>query len=75
MKVKMNDIKIITFFHKNEHIPFMTCMVKNVEEHEQGVDLIFEKVIASMLKITILFSCLNQRMIATRKEWLMYVGD
>lgn len=53
----------------------MTCMVKNVEEHEQGVDLTLEKVIASMLKITILFSCLNQRMIATRKEWLMYVGD
>lgn len=39
----MNDIKIITFFHKNEHISFMTCMVKNVEEHEQGVDLTLEK--------------------------------
>lgn len=38
----MNDIKIITLFHKNEHIPFMTCMVKDVEEHEQGVNLTLE---------------------------------
>lgn len=38
----MNDIKIITVFHKNEHIPFMTCIVKDVEEHEQGLNLTLE---------------------------------
>lgn len=35
----MNDIKIVTLFHENEKIPFMTCMVKDVEEHEQGLNL------------------------------------
>ncbi|MGL3291070.1 hypothetical protein [Salmonella enterica] len=38
----MSNIKIITLFHENEKIPFMTCMVKDVEENEQGVNLTFE---------------------------------
>lgn len=38
----MRNIKIITLFHENEKIPFMTCMVKDVEENEQGVNLTFE---------------------------------
>lgn len=38
----MNNIKIITIFHENEKIPFMTCIVKGIEEHEQGVKLTLE---------------------------------
>lgn len=38
----MNNFKVITLFHANEKIPFMTCMVKDVEEHEQGVKLTLE---------------------------------
>lgn len=30
----MNNIKIITQFHTNKKIPFMTCIVKEVEENE-----------------------------------------
>lgn len=41
-KVRMTNIKIITLFNTNEKIPFMTCMVKDVEEHEQGVNLTLE---------------------------------
>lgn len=33
----MNNFKIITLFHENGKIPFMTCIVKGIEEHEQGV--------------------------------------
>lgn len=39
---KMNNIKIITLFHANEKIPFLTCIVKDVEENEQGIKLTFE---------------------------------
>ena len=35
----MNNIKIITLFHTNKKIPFMTCIVKDVEENEQGIKL------------------------------------
>lgn len=38
----MNNIKIITLFHVNEKIPFITCIVKNVEENEQGIKLTLE---------------------------------
>ncbi|EOI6407810.1 hypothetical protein ACMVCI_003441 [Yersinia enterocolitica] len=38
----MNDIKIITLFNANENIPFMTCIVKDVEENEHGIKLTLE---------------------------------
>ncbi|MBA5600977.1 hypothetical protein ABRP83_14720 [Pectobacterium brasiliense] len=38
----MNNIKIIALFYANEKIPFLTCIVKDVEENEQGVKLTFE---------------------------------
>ncbi|MBN3066322.1 hypothetical protein H5A21_20185 [Pectobacterium aquaticum] len=38
----MNNIKIITLFNASEKIPFMTCIVKDVEENEQGIKLTFE---------------------------------
>ncbi|MDU5627477.1 hypothetical protein [Citrobacter sp.] len=38
----MNNIKIITRYHTNEKIPFITCIVKNVEENEQGIKLTLE---------------------------------
>lgn len=38
----MNNIKIISLFNTNEHIPFMTCTVKDVEENEHGVKLTLE---------------------------------
>lgn len=38
----MNNIKIITLYHTNEKIPFITCIVKNVEENEQGIKLNLE---------------------------------
>ena len=38
----MNNIKIISLFNANEHIPFMTCTVKDVEENEHGIKLTLE---------------------------------
>ncbi|MEQ9916574.1 hypothetical protein ABRQ01_07880 [Pectobacterium aroidearum] len=38
----MNNIKIITLFNANVKIPFMTCIVKNVEENEYGINLTLE---------------------------------
>ncbi|QSD34195.1 hypothetical protein H5A40_13995 [Pectobacterium brasiliense] len=38
----MNNIKIITLFQHNQNIPFMTCMVKYIEENEQGMKLTLE---------------------------------
>jgi len=38
----MNNIKIITLFNANENIPFMTCIVKDVEENEHGIKLTLE---------------------------------
>lgn len=38
----MNNIKIIIIFHAKEKIPFMTCMVKDVEENEQCIKLTLE---------------------------------
>lgn len=35
----MNNIKVITLFHTNEKIPFITYIVKNVEENELGIKL------------------------------------
>ncbi|MFJ5453016.1 hypothetical protein ACIPT4_08210 [Pectobacterium jejuense] len=38
----MNNIKIIMLFHANQEIPFMTCIVKDVEKNEHGINLILE---------------------------------
>lgn len=38
----MNNIKIITLFQHNQNIPFMTCIVKDIEENEQGMKLTLE---------------------------------
>lgn len=38
----MNNIKIITIFNANENIPFMICIVKDVEENEHGIKLTLE---------------------------------
>ncbi|MEI7353732.1 hypothetical protein WCT78_03835 [Pectobacterium versatile] len=38
----MNNIKIITLFNANEKIPFLSCIVKDVEENEHGINLILE---------------------------------
>lgn len=38
----MNNIKIITLFQYNQNIPFMTCIVKDIEENEQGMKFILE---------------------------------
>ncbi|MBS0849972.1 hypothetical protein [Citrobacter sp. JGM124] len=38
----MNNIKTITLFQHSQNIPFMTCIVKNVEENKQGMKLTLE---------------------------------
>ncbi|MEE3663216.1 hypothetical protein V2I52_14935 [Brenneria sp. g21c3] len=38
----MKNIKIITLFHAHEKIPFLTCIVKDMEENEQGINLSLE---------------------------------
>ncbi|WP_437891297.1 hypothetical protein [Phytobacter sp. V91] len=38
----MNNIKIITLFNANKKVPFMTCMVKGIEENKHGIKLILE---------------------------------
>lgn len=38
----MNNIKIITLFHANKKVPFMTCMAKDIEENKHGIKLILE---------------------------------
>jgi hypothetical protein len=64
----MNNIKIITLFHTNKKIPFMTCIVKDVEENEQGIKLTLEMVIISMSKIMTISSYQNQQMSVIRNE-------
>ncbi|MEI2351397.1 hypothetical protein V7R93_17895 [Klebsiella pneumoniae] len=38
----MNNIKMITLFNSNENIPFMTCIVIDVEENEHGIEFTLE---------------------------------
>ncbi|MDT7486040.1 hypothetical protein [Citrobacter koseri] len=38
----MNNIKTIILFKSHEKIPFLTCIVKGVEEDEYGMKLTFE---------------------------------
>ncbi|MBA0212981.1 hypothetical protein [Pectobacterium brasiliense] len=38
----MTNIKIITLFNTNDKIPFMNCVVKDVEENEHGIKIILE---------------------------------
>ncbi|MEI7085440.1 hypothetical protein WCU61_05115 [Pectobacterium versatile] len=38
----MNNIKIITLFHADKNVPFMTCIVKGIEENKHGIKLILE---------------------------------
>ncbi|EHZ7684737.1 hypothetical protein AB4T09_001752 [Salmonella enterica] len=38
----MNNIKTITLFQYNQNFPFMTCVVKDIEENEQGMKLTLE---------------------------------
>lgn len=64
----MNNIKIITLFHTNKKIPFMTCIVKDVEENEQGIKLTLKVVIISMSKIMAISSYQNQKMSLIRNE-------
>ncbi|CFR13201.1 TPA: hypothetical protein ACLMQK_004331 [Yersinia enterocolitica] len=37
----MSNIKIITLFHINEKTPLMTCLIKDIEENESGINLTF----------------------------------
>lgn len=64
----MNNIKIITLFHTNKKIPFMTCIVKNVEENKQGTKSLCKMVIISMSKIMTISSYQNQHMSVIRNE-------
>lgn len=38
----MKNIKIITIFRTNENIPFMTCIVNDIEENKNGIKLTLE---------------------------------
>ncbi|WP_437891483.1 hypothetical protein [Phytobacter sp. V91] len=38
----MNNIKIITLFHANKNVPFMTCMVKDIEVNKHGIKFTLE---------------------------------
>lgn len=38
----MKNIKIITIFRSNENIPFMTCIVNDIEENKNGIKLTLE---------------------------------
>lgn len=38
----MNNIKIIILFQYNQNFPFMTCVVKDIDENEQGMKIILE---------------------------------
>ncbi|HGG3601912.1 TPA: hypothetical protein ACJF0G_004505, partial [Salmonella enterica subsp. enterica serovar Chester] len=60
--------KIITLFHTNKKIPFMTCIVKNVEENKQGTKSLCKMVIISMSKIMTISSYQNQQMSVIRNE-------
>lgn len=64
----MNNIKIITLFHTNKKIPFMTCIVKNVEENKQGTKSLCKMAIISMSKIMTISSYQNQQMSVIRNE-------
>jgi hypothetical protein len=46
----------------------MTCIVKDVEENEQGIKLTLEVVIISMSKIMAISSYQNQQMSLIRNE-------
>lgn len=39
---RMINIKTITLFQHNQNFPFMTHVVKDIEENEQGMKLILE---------------------------------
>lgn len=62
----MNNIKIITFFIQIK--PFMTCIVKDVEENEQVINSLCKMVIISMSKIMTISSYQNQHMSVIRNE-------
>lgn len=38
----MKKIKIITIFRSNENIPFMTCIVNDIEENKNGIKITLE---------------------------------
>ncbi|WP_406822644.1 hypothetical protein AB3N53_09485 [Raoultella ornithinolytica] len=38
----MKNIKIITIFRSNENIPFMACIVNDIEENKNGIKLTLE---------------------------------
>ncbi|EIX9391506.1 hypothetical protein ML030_002500 [Klebsiella pneumoniae] len=38
----MNDIKIIILFQYNQNFPFMTCVVKDIDENEHGMKITLE---------------------------------
>lgn len=46
----------------------MTCIVKDVEENEQGIKLTLQMVIISMSKIMTISSYQNQQMSVIRNE-------
>lgn len=38
----MKNVKVISIFKINENIPFMTCVVNDMEENENGIKLMLE---------------------------------
>jgi hypothetical protein len=46
----MNNIRIITLFHTNEKTPFMTCLIRDIEQNEGGIKLFFDNGSSIMVK-------------------------
>ncbi|EMW3375658.1 hypothetical protein AAEY46_001893 [Yersinia enterocolitica] len=38
----MNNIRIITLFHTNEKPPFITCLIRDIEQNESRINFIFD---------------------------------
>lgn len=65
----MKNIKTISIFKSNENIPFMTCIVSDIEENKNGIKLTLEKAKTSILKITVISSCQRPKAIWIGSEW------
>lgn len=65
----MKKIKTISIFKSNENIPFMTCIVNDIEESKNRIKLILEMAKTSILKITVIFSYQRPKAIWIGSEW------
>lgn len=78
----MNNIRIITLFHTNEKTPFITCLIRDIEQNEGGIKLFFDNGSSIMVKDYVFYflsepvsACEEDRIVNIYRKLIAEIGQ